>query len=343
MKRAHFTEKVVYSSANPAPESGKYTIIIPPPTQEPLTPATATASVAGGKITAITLSNYGTGYTNLPSVSISGTAGKGATARAYVTSQEVTRIVVTNGGSGYSGPITVTIDPPVGLPQGTGWATMSVNSSGAVSISGKLGDGTSFSAGCWLNGNYYWYGYYYGNYANAVQTFPFFANVYSAPVGYVMGSMTFEDITGVSDFDGGLDWYKPQQTSTQLYANGFQAYPMMIGSVYVDPVNDAILTLSGTVSNAGLTLTAGNLPAQLQNSLLIAPTPKSGVTVVTGSSDALSMACSPSNGSFSGKFLPTPTAKSTFSFGGVVFQKQNIGVGVFTGTNESGNVVLTPQ
>ena len=66
--------------------------------------ATATATVSGGKVSAITITSGGTGYTSAPTISISGGAGTGATGTATISGGKVSAITLTSGGSGY-GPV----------------------------------------------------------------------------------------------------------------------------------------------------------------------------------------------------------------------------------------------
>jgi hypothetical protein len=66
------------------------------------TGAIATATVAGGVVTGITVNHGGTGYTTAPTVTILGGAGTGATATATVAGGVVTGITVTVGGSDYA-------------------------------------------------------------------------------------------------------------------------------------------------------------------------------------------------------------------------------------------------
>ena len=70
-------------------------------TPQPTTPATATAGVAGGAVTAVTVTGGGSGYTGTPTVQFLG-AGTGAAATATVVAGVVTAVTVTAGGSGYS-------------------------------------------------------------------------------------------------------------------------------------------------------------------------------------------------------------------------------------------------
>ncbi|MBO1325353.1 hypothetical protein K2X14_11560 [Acetobacter sp. TBRC 12305] len=83
--------------------------------------ATGTATVTDGAISAIAVSEGGTGYTVAPIVTLSGGGGSGATAVAVVSGGEVTAINVVNAGTGYTEAPTVTITAqtvPNGAPQG---------------------------------------------------------------------------------------------------------------------------------------------------------------------------------------------------------------------------------
>ncbi len=271
-----FTEKVLYSSINPAPEAGRYTIIIP---------ATSSTNQAASSV-----------------------------------------------------------------PQGTGWATMSVGTAGAVSITGVLGDGTPFTAGSWLDNSPAISG---NPYAGSTQTFPVYSNVYTAPAGYIHGTMTFEDEPGVSDFDGALSWYKPPQTATGIYPNGFNVSVTMLGSAYVEPQPGYVLNLQHIKGNALLTVSGGGIGSTLQDTVTIAQAPSTTVTVVSTSAGTLTVASKPSIGAFDGKFNPTSggskgrggssSTGTATKYGGVYFQKQNLGAGEFIGTSASGSVNITPQ
>ena len=63
----------------------------------------------------VVVTNGGSGYEEVPDVTISGGGGVGATAKAYVTNSSVTSIALTNEGEGYTGDADVYIDPPTGL------------------------------------------------------------------------------------------------------------------------------------------------------------------------------------------------------------------------------------
>jgi uncharacterized delta-60 repeat protein len=75
--------------------------------------AAATATVALGVLTGITMTNVGSGYAVAPSVVLTGGGGTGATATAFL-SNAVTSVKIANGGSGY------TVAPTVSLVGGNG-------------------------------------------------------------------------------------------------------------------------------------------------------------------------------------------------------------------------------
>ena len=218
---------------------------------------------------------------------------------------------------------------------------MTVANTGAVTLTGKLADGTAFTAGSWLDGNYNWW---YGNqpYSNSTQTFPVYANIYTSPAGYFYGEMVFEDEPGISDLDGSMVWYKPQQTTAQVFNGGFNLEPTMIGSAYTTPTSDFLLDMD-SLGDAAITFSAGNLTTSATNSITVGVAPSAPVAVTSNATDKLTMSCTASAGSFTGKFLAPGTVSTMDSFSGVFFQKQNLGAGQFVGTTQSGNVMLVPQ
>ena len=75
----------------------------------PGTGATATAVVTGSAVTSITVTAGGSGYTTVPTVSLTGGGGSGAAGTAVVAGGVVTSITVTAGGSGYTTAPTVSL------------------------------------------------------------------------------------------------------------------------------------------------------------------------------------------------------------------------------------------
>jgi hypothetical protein len=97
--------------------------------------ARATGTVTGGRVTAITVTDGGTGNVRAPGVIITGN-GLGATAEASVSGGAVTAIRVINPGSGYAIVTLVRIDPP---PVGLGFTTYWSNDGSSVDGSEPTG------------------------------------------------------------------------------------------------------------------------------------------------------------------------------------------------------------
>jgi hypothetical protein len=72
------------------------------------TQATAIAGISGTSIANVTIISPGSGYTSIPTVTITGD-GAGAVALASLVPTQIQSIAVTNGGSGYNLPPTVTV------------------------------------------------------------------------------------------------------------------------------------------------------------------------------------------------------------------------------------------
>ncbi|WP_148045377.1 hypothetical protein [Chryseobacterium cucumeris] len=78
------------------------------------TPATATATISGGAVIGITISNGGSGYTSVPTINFYGggsvvNGGSKARATAVISNGQLTGITINNGGSGYTTAPTVTV------------------------------------------------------------------------------------------------------------------------------------------------------------------------------------------------------------------------------------------
>jgi hypothetical protein len=74
----------------------------------------ATAATTSNAVSAITVTNGGSGYTTAPTISFTGGGGTGATATATVSGGIITAITVGAGGSGYTTAPTVVITPAAG-------------------------------------------------------------------------------------------------------------------------------------------------------------------------------------------------------------------------------------
>jgi hypothetical protein len=104
--------------------------------------AEAIATVSGGVVTEIELTQPGVGYTEAPTISFTGGGGTGATATASLLlgSGLINSIAVTNGGSGYSYTPTVTI-----TGDGTGATATATVVNGVVTAINIVAHGTGFT------------------------------------------------------------------------------------------------------------------------------------------------------------------------------------------------------
>ena len=115
-------------------------------------PAEASATIANGAVTSITVTTRGSYYGSTPPlITLSGGGGTGATATAMVTNGQVTAITVNNPGTGYTSTPTVTIAPPITatavVTQGvktapTQYAGTLYTQTPAVTITDSAGQGT---------------------------------------------------------------------------------------------------------------------------------------------------------------------------------------------------------
>ena len=78
--------------------------------------ARAIAALSGDGVAAATMTDYGCGYTNAPSVRIIGGGGTGATAIATMENGVVTGLVITSAGSGYTNAPRILIESPPFVP-----------------------------------------------------------------------------------------------------------------------------------------------------------------------------------------------------------------------------------
>lgn len=90
------------------------TVTVAPPSSSFGVQAQASASIQGGNVVVISVTNPGSGYTNVPAVTITSGGGNSANAIAKLGSGLVSAIAITEAGSGYTATPTVTISAPTG-------------------------------------------------------------------------------------------------------------------------------------------------------------------------------------------------------------------------------------
>jgi len=107
------------------------------------------------------------------------------------------------------------------LPHEPGHGTMSVASTGAVHIVGKLGDGTAFGARGQLHAD--------------GKTFTLFDALYAGKnPGTIAGNIILESSTN-SDWDADLDWIKPAQPGATNYPGGFSVSVDLLATKNASP------------------------------------------------------------------------------------------------------------
>jgi outer membrane protein assembly factor BamB len=192
---------------------------------------------------------------------------------------------------------------------GDGFATVTVSPSGAVTLAGQLGGGSTFSVESSLS-------------REGV------AAIYTpleGGQGSLGGWLTFTN--GHSDIVGTLLWHPAAGGTRRL---------RVAGSTYVaPPAGGAVLAGHRFV----LALSQGGLPDLAANLLRLDPGNK---VLIEFSEVKLALSFNRETGQFSGSFIHPDTQRLT-SFQGVVLQKQNWGSGYFLSKERSGLVFLGPD
>jgi hypothetical protein len=114
----------------------------------------------------------------------------------------------------------------VNQPGGDGYASVTIATSGAVVITGYLGDGTLFNTKSVLNVDGRMFIYH---------------DIVRAGVsrGSIAGTLTMRDVVGVSDFDGRLQWTRAKDDGAANYRNGFSVQVWCLGNRYTAPATNA--------------------------------------------------------------------------------------------------------
>ena len=222
------------------------------------------------------------------------------------------------------------------VPAGTGYMTLSVNESGNVSITGNLADGMTFSDGVYITG---------GSDAFS-NNFPIYALLGYATRGSLTGTVTFEDVPGVSDCDGSVTWVKPAQSNNpSLYPAGFNTTVSAVGSRYSQPPFGTLaLGLTGSDPNANILLTEPDFAASLYHELYITQglnTSTDTVHVFNPGADGLTLSINAGSGTFTGTFIHPLTGKPV-NIKGALLHKQTRAAGYFLGPTQSGNASIWP-
>ena len=267
-------------------------------------------AVTGGKTLAFALRVVPGTNSLAGTVATGGTTWRAALFRTYPVYSATNRAPYT-GNYTLLLPLNPTLVGQAVYPQGTGYATLAVSENGAITLAGKLGDGTPLSLSSALN--------------NAGQ-FPIYKALTSGSGAYLAGVITFRNVAGVSDADGKLHWVKPAQSTAQAYQSGFATEIATVVSKYPGAT---ALGKSGT-----LTLKGGTLTTPLTKSVTV-PTSGGAMLVSPTGTDRTALSVNEQTGLITGSFLPAANAVSSAIYG-VRFPKQNAAGGLFIQPTKTG-------
>jgi hypothetical protein len=203
------------------------------------------------------------------------------------------------------------IDNASAQPGGNGFAAVTVNTLGDVSLSGNLGDGTPFTSSSVVASQGQW---------------PFYVSLYGGK-GSILGWLSF---TNNGDVSGEINWFKQPETTAKLYPGGFTNGIEAIGSIYQYTNGTPVLGFTDGL----LSLLNGDLAESITNQVGIGP----DIPATDACTNKLIV--STSSGMFHGNVINPATGKP-ISVHGIVLQNQNVGAGYFLGTNQCGSVLLS--
>ena len=133
----------------------------------------------------------------------------------------------------------------VAQPGGDSYGTITVSSTGAISFSGELADGSKVTQKANLLSTGQW---------------AFYLPLYSGK-GSILSWLTFSN--GV--IDGSVEWFKPAGSGGKLYTAGFTNVTEAAGSSYVFTSGTPVLNFS----DGQLWLANGNLPNSFTNGIML--------------------------------------------------------------------------
>lgn len=206
-------------------------------------------------------------------------------------------------------------------PGGIGFGSVKVFPNGMVKIRGTLGDGKNFANSTYISSAGVW---------------PFYVSPYGKAGGSISGWLQFET-NGIESIHGDLAWKKPALPRDKFYSTGFSNSVALIGSTYQAPItvtNQILSFTNGTLTVSGADLAGGFVKDVVLSSNKIIP-------AVVGD-DRLSVRIAKASGLFSGK-MRLPGLQIPIGFRGALLQNQNAGYGLFSHTNQVGELRLEPN
>jgi hypothetical protein len=213
-----------------------------------------------------------------------------------------------------AGTYTMVIQPTDGT-MGNGIGTLKVDASGNVKWSLTLPDGTKLNEVTTLSKDGTW---------------PLYSDPYRSG-GVTIGWMKFGSKPS-DGFDGQCVWTKPGGASA-IYPQGLTLGVNVLGSLYKAP------PYYRTFGKSKVILSGGGLDAPITNSVSWGFDNK----VSNLSGNALKLSVNPATGLFQGTVAAGSGKGATVQFQGVLFEKNNVGLGYFLGTDQSGTVSFAPN
>ncbi len=214
--------------------------------------------------------------------------------------------------TGLAGSYTMVIQPTEGT-MGNGIGTLTVDGSGNVKWNLTLPDGTKLNESTTLSKNGTW---------------PLYSDPYKSG-GVMIGWMKF-GVRASDGFDGQAVWTKPNGASA-IYPKGLTKGVTVTGSFYKAPPYYRAFGSSKVILNGG------GLTSPVTNSVTWGLDNK----VQGGSSMKLSL--NPATGVFQGTVSVGSGKGGTVPFQGVLFEKNDVGLGFFLGSDQSGSVSFAPN
>jgi len=149
--------------------------------------------------------------------------------------------------------------------------------------------------------------------------------------GFILSWLIFTNSTS-DDLQGSVRWVRLALSGSRLYPLGFTNECAVVGSKYSPP-----LTMSRVMNftNAVVEFSGGNPPTAFTNAVVLDLDNR----VRNLGSNRLDLMISQATGTWRGT-VTDPFTSQRFSLQGALLQKQNIGVGFFTGSNQTGRVLL---
>jgi len=201
-----------------------------------------------------------------------------------------------------------------GVPQGDGYATVTVSKTGGIVLAGKLANNVGITQSSVFAGNNVW---------------PLFVSLHASK-GYVAGLVTFETDLGNSDLDGFLSWVKPLTTGT-FHPAAFDTNLTFLGSKWEVPFKgQTAIAVAGTTPNLSFNATEGNLAAPIFQTITLDSANK---FIIPTNAAKLKLTLTTTSGVLMGSFVD---GTKTRTLSGVLLQDWNSGSGFFSGTTESG-------